>query len=105
MEILRNIPNAESGARVTCVDVSGQTWVISQNPAASASARFTLYRAVPDGFERVETAASPLDLYPRIDFGPEAAAFAAPESGPPAPKKKSATRRARPKRPTDGEPS
>lgn len=73
MAVLKKLPDAEGGARVTCVDASGDTWIITQNPTAPPARRFTSYRAVTGGFERVRTADSPLDLYEDIDFGPEAA--------------------------------
>lgn len=95
MAILRRLPDAENGARVTCVDASDRTWTITQSPTATPARRFTLYRAVDGGFERVRQAASPLDLYEDVDFGQEAAAARHASATPPEDKTRPARSRAK----------
>lgn len=57
--IVKSIPKSETGARVTCSTVSKKQYIISQNPLTKT---FTLWKEVENGYEKIQTSRSPLDL-------------------------------------------
>lgn len=67
MAAVKNIPSSESGPGVTCITSKKEEYAISNNPTTR---KFTLWRILPDGgYEKMQTAASPLTLYEKIpDF-------------------------------------
>lgn len=64
-KIVRNIPTSENGAGVLCTTKSGQKYQISQNVEKS---KFTLWKVVENGFVKMKTASSPVDLYELIPW-------------------------------------
>lgn len=64
MACVKNLPATETGAGVTYITKSGKEYRISQNPTA---ARHTLWSVLPEGYEKIATAASPLPLYDKIE--------------------------------------
>lgn len=57
--IVKAIPNSESGSRTTCKTHSGEEFIISYNPIKD---KFTLWKPVECGFEKIDTGNSPLDF-------------------------------------------
>lgn len=49
---------------VNCLTKTKQQYIVTQN----INQRFTLWRAVENGFVKVETASSPYDLYPLVPW-------------------------------------
>ena len=64
-KIVKNIPTTDSAPGVTCVTKSGKKYRISQD---ADRGKHTLWRSVEDGYEKLETADSPYDLYPLVDW-------------------------------------
>lgn len=64
---VKKIPTSDSGVRVLCRTKSGDEYTISQNPMKDRS-RFTLWRNLSDGYEKVASADSPSALYQKIDW-------------------------------------
>ena len=64
MALVKSLPASESGPGVLYRTKSGDEYIISQNPA---NGKFTLWRDHgKDGYEKLTTGTSPLDLYPKI---------------------------------------
>lgn len=59
MSIVKQIPKTETGHGVHYI-TSTKEYVISNNPT---KAKFTLWKKVENGYEKLGTADSPLDLY------------------------------------------
>lgn len=57
--IVKTIPASETGSRTTCLTKSGKEYLITNNPI---KARFTLWRKVDDGYEKMSTSENPLDF-------------------------------------------
>lgn len=53
---VKAIPSSETGSRVTCLNGK---YLITQNPLEG---RFTLWKCLEDGFERIKTSNNPLDF-------------------------------------------
>lgn len=64
-KIVKNIPTTDSAPGVTCVTKSGKKYRISQD---ADRGKHTLWRIVEGGYEKLETADSPYDLYPLVDW-------------------------------------
>ncbi len=64
-KIVKSIPASDSAPGVTCVTKSGKEYRISQD---AERGKHTLWRIVEGGFEKLETADSPYDLYPLVDW-------------------------------------
>lgn len=61
-KIVKSIPVSETGSRTTCFtksNDSGDRYLITENPL---EARFTLWKCVEDGFERIKTSDNPRDF-------------------------------------------
>ncbi len=63
--IVKTIPASDSAPGVTCVTKSGKEYRISQDAKRGVH---TLWRIVEGGYEKLETADSPYDLYPLVDW-------------------------------------
>lgn len=60
--IVKSIPNTETGHIVSChtkQKQSGEEYLITECPEKN---RFTLWKVLKDGFERISTSESPLDF-------------------------------------------
>lgn len=57
--IVKKIPKTETGPKVTCTTTSKKQYIISQNPMNKT---FTLWKKVSEGYEKIRTTHSPLDL-------------------------------------------
>jgi hypothetical protein len=55
-KIVKAIPNTETGIRTNCLDGK---YLITNNPIEE---RFTLWKCLDDGFERIKTSDNPLDF-------------------------------------------
>lgn len=64
MAVVKKLPATETGAGVTYITKSGKEYRISQNPT---TAKHTLWAVLPEGYEKITTAASPLPLYEKIE--------------------------------------
>ena len=64
-KIVKNIPTTDSAPGVTCVTKSGKKYRISQD---ADRGKHTLWRIVEGGYEKLEVADSPYDLYPLVDW-------------------------------------
>lgn len=60
MSKLKQLPKTETGHGVEYTTSSGNVYVISNNPIKK---RFTLWKEFEDGYEKIGTANSPIDLY------------------------------------------
>ena len=59
--MIKQIPKTENGPSVHC---NGKfTYIVSQN---LNKMKFTLWKKLEDGYEKIATANSPLDLYEKI---------------------------------------
>lgn len=65
MSIVKSIPASEDGQSVRCKTKSGKVYLITQN---HGKMRFTLWRVLDDGFEKLTTGNSPYDLYGNIPW-------------------------------------
>ena len=63
--IVKSIPSSETGSRVTCITESGSQYIISNNPIKG---RFTLWKVIPNGYEKISTSDSPLIFDKIIDY-------------------------------------
>lgn len=63
-KVVKSIPNTESEVGVTCISSEGK-YRITQNPL---KAQFTLWKCVEDGYEKIKTSDSPLDLYELVPW-------------------------------------
>lgn len=61
---LSKLPSSENGTGVTCTTLSGEQYYISQN---TEKRKFTLWRIVDGGYQKITTANSPFDLYEKIN--------------------------------------
>ena len=59
------MPSSESGPLMTCRTVSGDEYVISQNPERK---KFTLWHKVKGGFTKYAVASLPFDLEDKIPW-------------------------------------
>lgn len=64
-KVVASIPKTETGAGVFCKTTSGQEYTISQ---CLEKEKFTLWKSVDGGFEKISTANSPLNLYENIPW-------------------------------------
>ena len=64
-KFVKNIPTTDSAPGVTCVTKSGKKYRISQD---ADRGKHTLWRIVEGGYEKLEVADSPYDLYPLVDW-------------------------------------
>ena len=55
-KIVKTIPSSETGSRTSCLDGK---YLITNNPIEE---RFTLWKCLDDGFERIKTSDNPLDF-------------------------------------------
>lgn len=60
----RKLPSSESGHGVHYVSKNGREYCVSHCPEKE---RFTLWRIVDDGYEKVKTASDPRELYQAAD--------------------------------------
>ena len=65
MSIVKSIPVSEDGQSVRCKTKSGKAYLITQN---RSKMRFTLWRILDDGFEKLTTGNSPYDLYENVPW-------------------------------------
>lgn len=63
-KVVKSIPNTETGAGVTCISSEGE-YLITQNPL---KAQFTLWKCAEDGYEKIKSSDSPLDLYELVPW-------------------------------------
>lgn len=60
MSIVNQIPKSEDGYGVRYITESNNEYIISHN---TRKARFTLWKDVKNGYEKIGSANSPIDLY------------------------------------------
>lgn len=60
MSIVKQIPKTETGHGVQCTTLSGNIYIISNNPLKK---KFTLWQEFENGYKKIGTSNSPLDLY------------------------------------------
>lgn len=68
-KIVKDIPNSESGYGVVCYtqpNKSGEKYIISQNPT---KIKFTLWKCLEDGYEKIAISDNPLEFNDMIPFG------------------------------------
>ena len=64
MSVVNQIPKSENGYGVRYITESGNEYVISHNKTKQ---RFTLWKDVESGYEKIGTANSPIDLYKKCN--------------------------------------
>lgn len=64
-KIVKTIPNSENGTTVTNTTVSGDKYLITH---CLDKQRFTLWKILSEGYEKMSTATSPFDLYDKIPW-------------------------------------
>ena len=65
---VKTIPTSETGSRTTCFtkpNSSGEKYLITENPLEE---RFTLWKCVEEGFEKIKTSNNPLKLNDVIPY-------------------------------------
>lgn len=60
MSVVNQIPKSEDGYGVRYVSDSGINYIVSQN---TKKERFTLWKETENGYEKIATSNSPIDLY------------------------------------------
>lgn len=60
MSIVKKLPKTETGHGVECTTESGNVYVISNDPVKK---KFTLWKTVSGGYEKMGTSDSPINLY------------------------------------------
>lgn len=63
--VVKSIPSSENGSRTVCTTKSGKQYIISNNPIKE---KFTLWRVLDDGYEKMSVSDNPLDFDKIIDF-------------------------------------
>ena len=63
--VVKSIPSSENGSRTVCTTKSGKQYIISNNPIKE---KFTLWRVLGDGYEKMSVSDNPLDFDKIIDF-------------------------------------
>lgn len=64
-KVVKKFPASENGPGVHCTTTSGQVFIITQ---CLEKMRFTLWRQVEGGYEKLDTAKSPLILEKKIPW-------------------------------------
>lgn len=64
-KIIKTIPNTENGTTVTNTTLSGDKYLITR---CLEKQRFTLWKILSEGYEKLATATSPLELYNKIPW-------------------------------------
>lgn len=64
MSVVNQIPKSEDGYGVKYTTESGNEYVISHN---TIKKRFTLWKSLEKGYEKIGTANSPIDLYKKCN--------------------------------------
>lgn len=67
-KIVKAIPNSETGSKTTCFtkpNSLGDKYLITENPLEE---RFTLWKCVEEGFEKIKTSNNPLKLNDVIPY-------------------------------------
>ncbi len=64
MSVVNQIPKSEDGYGVKYTTESGNEYVISHN---KIKRRFTLWKSLEQGYEKLGTANSPIDLYKKCN--------------------------------------
>ena len=65
IKIVKNIPSSETGSQTICTTRTGEKYIISNCPEKH---RFTLWRVVEDGYEKMATSETPLVFDKMIDI-------------------------------------
>ena len=60
MSVVKKLPKTETGHGVKYTTESGNVYVISNDPIKK---RFTLWKTVSSGYEKIGTSDSPINLY------------------------------------------
>lgn len=63
--VVKSIPSSDTGSRVTCSTLSGEKYIISNNPIKE---RFTLWKVVNGGYEKISVSDNPLAFDKMIDY-------------------------------------
>lgn len=61
--MIKQIPKTETGARTRCI-MEKHTYLLTSNPTTG---KHTLWRIEANGFEKLSTANSPLEIYDKIE--------------------------------------
>ena len=61
--MVKKLPATESGPSVRCTTRAGEVYLISQNQMGD---RFTLWKVLADGYEKLDTGKCPMELYDKI---------------------------------------
>ena len=60
MSIVKQIPKSDNGHGVLYTKLNGNVYQISNNPIKK---RFTLWKVLENGYEKISTSDNPLNLY------------------------------------------
>lgn len=66
-KIVKTIPTTENGTTVTNTTVSGEKYLIT-HCVGTDKQRFTLWKILSEGYEKITTAATPFELYDKIPW-------------------------------------
>lgn len=64
-KIVKSIPSSENGTMVTNTTMSKQQYLITH---CVDKQRFTLWKVLSEGYEKIATATTPFDLYDKIPW-------------------------------------
>lgn len=64
MSIVNQIPKSEDGYSVRYISEFGNEYIISQN---TKKEKFTLWKILKNGYEKISTSNSPIDLYKKCN--------------------------------------
>lgn len=65
MMAVKRVPASDTGPQLQCLTRAGERYVITQNPVTR---KFTLWRVVSGGYEKISTADSPVPLNSKIPW-------------------------------------
>lgn len=67
VSIVKSLPKTEDGNGILCKTHTAFDYQISQNTSKKKN-RFTLWKILEDGYEKVASADTPQDLYPLVPW-------------------------------------
>lgn len=68
MSVVKSIPKSEDGSGIICSTKTEFDYQITQNTSKIKN-RFTLWKILPDGYEKIASGNTPFDLYPLVEWG------------------------------------
>lgn len=62
---IKKLPAADAGPQLQCLTRAGERYLVTENPTTR---KFTLWKVVPEGYDKISTADSPVPLNSKIPW-------------------------------------